>query len=74
MSDKLEEITEEEFLNNIEDSINTLSNEQKELYKLYYKYLVDKDKYVMKYYLKNDTELCYTKQKLHVGFEYGRKK
>ena len=69
MAKTLVEITEEEFIEKINESLLALDEEHKYMYSLYIHYLQDKAKNDIACYLK-DNQLCYKiKPKEPMGFK-----
>jgi len=65
---KLEQLTEEEFVDTLEDSIELFQNKLQSLYKMYRTYLKDKERNYLTYY-KEDNIIKYTVQKKNpIGF------
>lgn len=64
----LEQLTEEEFIDILEDNIETFQCKLQSLYKMYRTYLKDKEKNYLTYY-KEDNIIKYTVQKKNpIGF------
>ena len=76
---RLEEITEDEFLDTIikninqyDDQINKIKYVQNQFVKLFNSYKVDKDRYRLKFFIQ-DNSLTYIKEKYRIGFRTGGK-
>ena len=76
---ELQEITEQEFLSTIQDTIDLLEDEigslissQTQFIRLYRNYIRDKEFSHLKYYT-NGSEIMYKANNKHVGFMYDKR-
>ena len=76
---RLEEITEDEFLdtiiknvNHYDDQINKMRAAQNQFVNLFNSYKVDKNRYRLKFFIQ-DNLLTYIKEKYQIGFRFGGK-